>query len=79
MVSDSIFSVFKFSVASVNCKTLFFQGGNFRFFVSFGSLKMPYKIGTPFSFTNFSAIIVQFSFKKMVWKSQKFLGWPLIF
>lgn len=39
------------------------QTGNFRFPVTFGSLKSPLQIGAQFSFGSFRATIVQFSFK----------------
>lgn len=40
------------------------QRGKFKFLVMLKSFKIPLKIGIPFSFANFTAMIVQFSFKK---------------
>lgn len=46
--------------------------------VSFGSFKIPFKIGILLSFTNFRAIVVQFGFKEMKFGDlQSSLEWPL--
>lgn len=62
--SGAVLSFFNCLFASVNLKIVSSRRSNFRLLVMFGSFKIPIKIGVPFSFDNFRAMAVHFSFKK---------------
>lgn len=57
--SDALFKKKKKkSFSSLLISRLFSQGGNFRFLVSSATLKIPFKIGIPLSFTSFRGVMV---------------------
>lgn len=54
--------------------------GNFRFIALFGSLNILLKIGIPFVFLNYRAVVTQLSFKKIKFGNLKsYPKRPLIF
>ena len=70
--SEAVLSFFNRLFASTDLDFIL-PRGNFRLLVTFGSLKIPFEIGVPFSFGNYRAVVVLFSsvFRKVSFGSSK--------